>query len=73
MLPLLRLVLIVEHIGVPIGATTTATGHTEILIAVIIQRTSVSATTDSGGTTDTLMYRGGHAEAQAWADSYVVG
>jgi hypothetical protein len=48
-------------------------GHTEILIAVTIQRTSVSATTDSGGTTDTPTYRGGHAEAQAWAASYVVG
>ena len=60
------LVSIAEHIGAPIGATTcllrvTATTHTAVTdIAVTIQRTSGSATTDSGGTTDSLTRRGGH-------------
>src|SRR5262245_29539973 len=62
------LVSIAEHIGVPIGATTcplrvTATTHTAVgEIAVTIQRTSGSATADSGGITDSLTRRGGHAE-----------
>ena len=63
------LVSISEHIGARIGATTTATGHTAVRIAVTIQRTSGSATTDSGGTTDTLTRRGGHAEGEAYQHS----
>jgi hypothetical protein len=59
------LALIGEHIDAPIGATTTATGHTALRIAVTIQRTSGSATTDSGGITDSLTRRGGHAEGEA--------
>jgi hypothetical protein len=59
------LALIGEHIDAPIGATTTATGHTAGRIAVTIQRTSGSATTDSGGITDSLTRRGGHAEGEA--------
>jgi hypothetical protein len=65
------LVSIAEHIGAPIGATTwplrvTATTHTAVgEIAVTIQRTSGSATADSGGTTDSLTRRGGHAEGEA--------
>jgi hypothetical protein len=60
------LVSIAERIGAPIGATTcplrvTATTHTAVLeIAVTIQPMSGSATTDSGGTTDSLTLRGGH-------------
>jgi hypothetical protein len=63
------LVSIAERIGAPIGATTcplrvTATTHTAVRdIAVTIQPMSGSATTDSGGTTDSLTLRGGHAEA----------
>src|SRR5262245_8867620 len=65
------LALIGEHIDAPIGATTwplrvTATTHTAAgEIAVTIQRTSGSATADSGGTTDSLTRRGGHAEGEA--------
>jgi hypothetical protein len=63
------LVSIAERIGAPIGATTcplrvTATTHTAVRIAVTIQPMSGSATTDSGGTTDSLTRRGGHAEGQ---------
>ena len=60
------MVSIAERIGAPIGATTcplrvTATTHTAVLeIAVTIQPMSGSATTDSGGTTDSLTLRGGH-------------
>ena len=60
------LVSIAERIAAPIGATTcplrvTATTHTAVLeIAVTIQPMSGSATTDSGGTTDSLTLRGGH-------------
>jgi hypothetical protein len=61
----MMLVSIAEHIGAPIGATTcplrvTATTHTAVRdIAVTIQPMSGSATTDSGGTTDSLTRRGG--------------
>src|SRR5262245_8423126 len=63
------LVSIAEHIGAPIGATATATTHTAVRIAVTIQRTSGLATTDSGGTTDSLTRRGGHAEGEAYQHS----
>src|SRR5262249_25659438 len=53
----LLLVLIAKHIGAPTGATTTT-----------IQDTSGSATTDSGGTTDSLISRGGHASG-SWPGS----
>lgn len=71
------LVSIAEHIGAPIGATTcplrvTATTHTAAgEIAVTIQRTSGSATTDSGGITDSLTRRGGHAEGEAHQHSEI--
>src|SRR5262249_13306477 len=62
------LVSIAEHIGAPIGATQTTTGPA-VRFAVTIQRTSGLATTDSGGTTDSLTRRGGHAEGEAYQHS----
>jgi hypothetical protein len=46
--------LIAEHIGARIGATIMDTGHTQIRIAMAMERTS--------HTVDTRTSRGGHAE-----------
>ena len=58
------LALIGEHIDAPIGSAITNT-TTAVRLAVTIQPTSGSATTDSGGITDSLTRRGGHAEGEA--------
>src|SRR5262245_8276449 len=63
------LVPIAEHIGA-IGVTPTTTGPA-VRFAVTIQRTSGSATTDSGGTTDTLTNRGGAAEVLSHRDLHI--
>src|SRR5262249_21705758 len=60
----LMLALIEEHIDAPIGSATTNT-TTAVRLAVTIQHTSGSATTDFGGITDSLTRRGGHAEEEA--------
>jgi len=62
------LVLIGEHIDARIGAATPAT-DTTVRIAMTIQRTSGSATTDSGGITDTLTNRGGRNKAEKYQHS----
>src|SRR5262245_31078531 len=66
------LVSIAEHIGAAIGATPT-TGGLAVSFAVTIQRTSGSATTDSGGITDSLTRRAGGAHrplgTSSWAPS----
>jgi hypothetical protein len=62
------MVLIGEHIDARIGAATTAT-DTTVRIAMTIHRTSGSATTDSGGITDTLTNRGGRNKAETYQHS----
>ena len=63
--------LIGEHSDARIGAATTAT-DTTVRIAMTIQRTSGSATTDSGGITDTLTNRGGRNKAEKYQHSGLV-
>src|SRR6516165_11658588 len=67
------LVSIAEPIGEPIGTTPT-TGGPAVSVAVTIQRTSGSATTDSGGITDSLTHRiGGVHRPQRPGTSHRVG